>query len=145
MRSFLKFEKKSINPPYFGGKFNCQDCTAPCVLACDRNLLKFNENYVEFIPNDRGCNFCEKCANACINFVLNTKNSKNINALAKINVNLCLAWNNTMCYSCMDVCKYLAIEYFGVFRPVINEKCVGCGECIGSCFLKALNLVSKKD
>lgn len=137
--------KKPVNPPYFSGKFDCIGCNSPCVLACERNLLKFNETRVEFIVNDYGCNFCAKCADVCVNSVLSTENTKYINAFAKINVNSCLAWNDTVCYNCLDVCKYKAIEYFGVFRPVVNQNCIGCGECVGSCFVKSINLVAKKD
>lgn len=143
--SRLTGDKKPVNPPYFGGKFNCKDCNALCVASCDRNLLKFNEESVEFVTNEYGCNFCEKCAKACPNGVLSLENKHTINAFAKINVNSCLAWNDTICYNCYDVCKYGAIEYFGVFRPSINKSCVGCGECLGSCFIKAVNLVAKKD
>lgn len=143
--SRLTGNKKPVNPPYFSGEFDCKDCKAPCVLSCQRNLLKFNETSVEFVPNEYGCNFCENCAKACPKNVISLKNKHSIDAFAKINVNVCLAWNETICYSCLDVCKYKAIEYFGVFRPTVNENCVGCGECIGVCFVKAMSISPKKD
>lgn len=142
------FDRKLfIHPPYFSGEFNCDDCTAPCVSSCKRNLLRFEDGVVKFEVLNLGCNFCEDCAKACKSIGKNTLNlefSRYINAKAIINVNSCLAWNFTVCYSCYDVCLYKAIDYLGVFRPVVNDKCVGCGECVSSCFKDSINLKAIK-
>lgn len=132
-----------ISPPYFSGKFDCDDCEAVCINACDKDLLKFDGKKVKFMPNEKGCDFCRKCAVSCENskhLTLSLKFPAKIHAIAEISVNACLAWNSVVCYNCFDICKFKAIEYFGVFRPVINNKCVGCAECIGSCFKNAITL-----
>lgn len=58
----------------------------------------------------------------------------------QINTATCLAWNGVVCSSCADVCHARAIEFLGLFRPVINEKCDNCNECISSCFKGAINV-----
>ncbi|MCZ6132545.1 4Fe-4S ferredoxin [Campylobacter ureolyticus] len=139
----LKRFQKTIYPPYFSGKFECLECKAPCVTSCDKNLIKLKENFVYFEPNEFGCDFCKKCAIACQENQKNTLNldfGAKINAVAKIEITSCLAWNNTICYNCYEVCKFKAIEYFGVFKPTINKNCIGCGECVGACFKEALSL-----
>ena len=58
----------------------------------------------------------------------------------QINTTTCLAWNDVVCSNCADVCHARAIEFLGLFRPVINEKCDNCNECISSCFKGAINV-----
>lgn len=58
----------------------------------------------------------------------------------QINTATCLAWNDVVCSSCADVCHARAIEFLGFFRPVVNEKCDNCNECISSCFKGAINV-----
>ena len=60
-----KTAQKFIAPPYFCGEFNCVDCEAPCVSACDRELLNFENERVNFKFKSLGCNFCKECALAC--------------------------------------------------------------------------------
>ncbi|CZE51179.1 4Fe-4S ferredoxin [Campylobacter geochelonis] len=139
---FVK-SKKPITPPYFSSLFNCIDCHAPCILACDRNLLSYNGDMVEFKVLNLGCNFCEECAKACMQTkrgVLDLKFSSQIQASAVININSCLAWNDTICFNCLDSCKFKAIEFLGVFRPMVSQKCVGCGECLSACFKNSITL-----
>ncbi|PSM52062.1 ferredoxin-type protein [Campylobacter blaseri] len=142
-RGLFKKIKEPISPPYFSGKFDCKDCSAPCVSSCDRDLLSFLGDKVEFKVVDLGCNFCQNCALACENIgknVLSLKFEAKVLAKASLNINLCLAWNATTCYNCLDSCNYKAIDYFGVFKPTINDKCIGCGECLRNCFVNSLSL-----
>ncbi|ALV24863.1 ferredoxin-type protein [Campylobacter iguaniorum] len=136
---------QDIMPPYFGGKFDCLECDLLCIKACHRDVLIYEEGRVKFDTSKLGCDFCKECANVCPNGVLSLENPAIINAKTFINVNSCLAWNDVICYNCYDVCKFKAIEYFGVFRPVINQKCVNCGECLSSCFKSAISMSVKKD
>ena len=119
---FAKFkqrEPKLIAPPYFSGEFDCANCPAPCVSSCHRELLEFDGSRVKFNPEKLGCNFCKECAIACESIdkgVLNLAHLAKINATVEINTATCLAWNEVICYNCLDICKFRAIEYLGMFR-----------------------------
>ena len=69
-----------------------------------------------------------------------SNNSLNQAQKLQLNAATCLAWNNVVCSNCADVCHARAIEFLGLFRPVINEKCDNCNECISSCFKGAIDV-----
>ena len=134
---------KFINPPFFSGEFDCAGCDASCVSACEKELLSFENERVVFKVKKLGCDFCEECAKACQSScrrTLNLSSPKSINAKVSINVASCLAWNDTICYNCLDACKFKAVEFLGVFRPIINQNCVSCGECFDVCFKNSLEM-----
>ena len=134
---------KFINPPFFSGEFDCAGCDASCVSACEKELLSFENERVFFKVKKLGCDFCEECAKACQSNgrrTLNLNSPKSINAKVSINVASCLAWNDTICYNCLDACKFKAVEFLGVFRPIINQNCVSCGECFDVCFKNSLEM-----
>ena len=134
---------KFIDPPFFSGEFDCAGCDASCVSACEKELLIFENERVVFKVKKLGCDFCEECAKACQSSgrrTLNLSSPKSINAKVSINVASCLAWNDTICYNCLDACKFKAVEFLGVFRPIINQNCVSCGECFDVCFKNSLEM-----
>lgn len=54
----------------------------------------------------------------------------------------CLAWNQTMCYSCKEACREDAIQFNGLFKPVIlEEKCTYCGDCTLVCPVGSITVV----
>lgn len=116
----------------------------PCIGSCDRDLLKFCDDKIVFELGESGCNFCKECADSCMSTneggisTLDGSLGDKIEAVAKIEPNSCLAWNGVICYNCFEACKFRAIEYFGVFRPLVNSSCVGCGECVVACFKSAV-------
>ena len=136
---FAKFKQREprlIAPPYFSGEFDCINCHAPCVSSCQRELLEFDDGRVKFNQYKLGCNFCKECAIACESIgksVLNLAYPAKINASVEINTATCLAWNEVICCNCLDICKFRAIEYLGMFRPTVNDSCVGCSECVSVC------------
>ena len=104
--------------------------------SCQRELLEFDDGRVKFNQYKLGCNFCKECAIACESIgksVLNLAYPAKINASVEINTATCLAWNEVICYNCLDICKFRAIEYLGMFRPTVNDSCVGCSECVSVC------------
>ncbi|MCD8213048.1 MAG: 4Fe-4S ferredoxin [Campylobacter sp.] len=138
-----KTAPKAVTPPYFSGEFDCMDCQAPCVGACERELLSFEDGKIVFKVKNLGCNFCEACAVACDEVgrkTLGLEFNKFIKAKVSIEINSCLSWNDTICYNCQDACKFRAIEFLGVFRPTINDKCTACGECLSACFKNSLKM-----
>jgi ferredoxin-type protein NapF len=150
-RSFFRRVKNSpfksfIYPPYFDKKedfLNCLKCeTKDCLNACNEKIIKIENSIPVLDFTNSGCTFCDECAEACKEGVLKTENKKNkINAQMIINPNKCIAWNQTICFSCQDICEENAIIYKGMFNPVIDlEKCTGCGFCISVCPANAIEI-----
>ncbi|MEO1928136.1 MAG: 4Fe-4S binding protein [Nautiliaceae bacterium] len=130
--------KSYLYPPYFKEKedfLRCMECeTKDCLNACNEKIIKI-ENEIPILNFEiSGCTFCDECALACKYGVLNLENKKKINAEMIINPNKCIAWNQTICFSCQDICEESAISYNGMFNPVIDlDKCTACGFCITVC------------
>jgi len=138
--------KSFIYPPYYEKKedfLKCVECeTKECIKVCKENIIEI-ENEIPVIKfGINGCTFCDECATACPNDVLDIKHKKNrLNAEFIINPKTCLAWNQTMCFSCQDICEENAIIYKGMFNPVIDlEKCTACGFCISVCPTYAIDV-----
>lgn len=68
------------------------------------------------------------------------QNSENSEQKIQIDTHKCLAWNGVVCSTCADVCHARAIEFLGLYRPMINEKCDNCNDCLTSCFKGAINV-----
>jgi len=137
--------KPRIYPPYFDQKSDfdkCLECEEKkCIEACEENIL-FIEDNKPIIKFNRGCTFCDECANACELDVLKIDNKKEkLNCEIIINPKKCVAWNQTICFSCADVCIDKAIDFYGMFNPIINEdKCTSCGFCVGVCPSDAMEI-----
>jgi ferredoxin-type protein NapF len=143
-RSFFRRVKNSpfktfIYPPYYDKKENflkCNECESKdCLVACEEEIIQIQNGYPTLNFQKSGCTFCDECAKACKLNVLSLENKKEkINAEMIINPNKCIAWNQTICFSCQEACEEYAIIYKGMFNPVIDlEKCTGCGFCVGVC------------
>ena len=140
-------EKLLIRPPYnldpslFHNE--CPECEdKPCVASCGEEIIKVAEDgsvYLDFSKS--GCEFCDDCAKACERGVLSLENPSKIFAVAEINVISCMAWHQTICYSCKDVCLDDAITFTGLFNPEVDfDKCTGCGFCYGVCPTRAITM-----
>lgn len=147
--SFNKKEKqeKILRPPYFQDESifftNCTTCDGLCSTACEENIIIIQKDFTPKLDfTSSGCTYCDECANICPNEVLKLEYKKNIDVKIEIDVLSCLAWNQTMCFSCKDPCLDDAIDFLGMFRPSINDKCTSCGFCIKVCPTNAIKIVS---
>ncbi|NPA88475.1 MAG: ferredoxin-type protein NapF [Epsilonproteobacteria bacterium] len=130
--------KSFIYPPYFEKKedfLKCMECeTKDCLTACEEKIIKIENEMPVLDFSNSGCTFCDACAQTCPHGVLKIENKKEKIADIILIPNKCLAWNQTICFSCQDICEENAIIYNGMFNPVIDmEKCTGCGFCVGVC------------
>jgi len=148
-RSFFRRVKTSpfksyIFPPYYDKKedfLKCAECkTKDCLSACNEKIIQIIDEKPVLDFSKTGCTFCDECAEACTKQVLSIIYKKEkINAEMIINPQKCIAWNQTICFSCQDICEEYAIIYKGMLNPVIDlEKCTACGFCIGVCPTEAI-------
>jgi ferredoxin-type protein NapF len=137
--SFLRSEQKGVKPlhaPYFNilKKDICLACeTSSCISACTEKILKVSADKTPILDfANSGCTFCNDCANACEYSVMD--GTDKIAANFEIAPLSCLAWNKTMCMSCLDVCNEKAIKFSALFYPKIElASCTACGFCISRC------------
>jgi ferredoxin-type protein NapF len=130
--------KSFIFPPYYEKKedfLKCVECkNKDCLVACEEEIIKIENEMPVLDFFKSGCTFCDECAKACQLDVLKIENKKEKIAEMIINSKKCIAWNQTICFSCQDICKESAIIYKGMFNPIIDlDKCTGCGFCISVC------------
>ncbi len=150
--SFSKKEKqeKILRPPYYSIKeddslflTNCINCEGLCGTVCEENIIIIQEDSTPKLDfTNSGCTYCNKCAEACPNEVLNLKYKKLIDVKFEIDVLSCISWNKTMCFSCKDPCIDNAIDFLAMFRPSINDKCTSCGFCVKVCPTNAIKIIS---
>lgn len=148
-KPFKKEEKESnIRPPYFKDInlffTNCVECLdKPCITVCEENIIQVLEDKTVALDfSNSGCTYCNMCAIACTNGVLSLEDKKKIDVKIEIDVLTCLAWQNTMCFSCKDPCLDDAIEFLGMFRPTIISNCTSCGFCIKVCPTNAIKVTN---
>jgi len=136
-----------IRPPYFKEESDfskiCVTCESKsCTTVCEENIILINEDGTPSLNfANSGCTYCDECAIACKDDVLQVENRKNIQARFSIDVLKCMSWNQTMCFSCKDPCFDDAIKFLGMFRPEINsDLCTSCGFCIKVCPSDAISV-----
>lgn len=118
------------------GRSACSECvSSSCVRVCPESIVIREAGAVPVLDfSRRGCTFCAECAHACEHDLFASAPAVRIDAEVRIAIVECLAWNQTICRSCADVCNDRAIEFTGLFNPQINaERCSACGFCIGVC------------
>ena len=143
LSTLLKPKKtKAIRPPYSLNLFKeCVECEGVCKTVCEESIIEIDGLKAPILNfKNSGCTFCKECARSCPKGVLSLNNAEIINATVKIDLTLCLAWNNTMCFSCKDACIYNSIEFLGLFRPEIKDNCVACGFCYSVCPVNAIEI-----
>lgn len=140
-----------VRPPYHqeGYAFlelcvTCQD--TPCVNACEENIISLDAVHTPCLDfTKRGCTFCDACARECPSGVLDIAFKKEFPLNAEIDIIACMAWNQSLCNSCLDACDVVAIHFLGLFRPQIEmDICNGCGMCIGICPSNAIAIKCKE-
>lgn len=146
-KPFRQKQENIIRPPYFKDEnlffTNCIKCIEKsCSTVCEENIIIIQKDLTPKIDfTNSGCTYCDLCAKACNNEVLNLEYKKNISTKIQIDIQSCLAWNQTMCFSCKDPCLDDAINFLAMFKPTINENCTSCGFCIKVCPTNAIKVL----
>lgn len=127
----------------------CED--KPCTTVCDEEIIKIlDDGSVGLNFSKRGCTYCDACLESCPKEVLTQEPEyKHIQAFIKLDITMCMAWQNVICSSCRDVCYDNAIKFLGMLRPEINyDNCTSCGFCLGVCPSNAITataLIQQKE
>ncbi len=140
----VKREEKFLPPPYFADLSDfekCQSCEEkPCVSACEEAIIRIVDQKPQLDFSKSGCTYCDACALLCPKEVLKVESRKDIGK-ASINPVGCMAWHQTICSLCHDICETRAIKFYGMFKPEIDANlCNGCGFCIGVCPSGAIDI-----
>jgi len=130
-------------PPYYSDEQDfekCRECESKaCASACEEQIITIVDEKPSLDFSASGCTFCDECAKVCQGDVLAVE-KKRVLPRVVIDILGCLAWQKTICSMCKDVCLDRAIEFVGLFNPQINDKCTGCGFCVGVCPTKAIKI-----
>jgi len=140
-----------VRPPYHHKDYDfslvCTQChDTPCVEACEENIITLDAAHTPCLDfSHKGCTFCEACAKACPNGILDITCKRDLEVTAKIDIMACMAWHQSLCNSCLDACEPRAILFLGLFRPEIEtDTCIGCGMCVGICPSDAIHMHAKE-
>jgi ferredoxin-type protein NapF len=122
----------------------CPQCESKaCAASCDEAIIVIAADGTPILNFTKsGCTFCEDCAKACEAGVLRLEEGpERINARFLIGTEACMAHHGTICFACKEPCIEDAILFTGLFNPVIDdEKCTGCGFCLGRCPTRAIEM-----
>ena len=148
----LQPSKKSgvvVRPPYFreGEDFSkCIECEGFCVEKCETNIIKIGEDKTPSLDfSQNGCTFCDACALACPEDVLELEYKNGVDVTIEIDPKKCMSWSKSICFSCKDPCLDNAIEFSGMFYPeIVADRCTSCGFCIKYCPTEAIIIKEKE-
>ncbi len=137
--SKTKEKKVIMRPPYFGDEnafdIECQNCQGVCATSCQEQIIVIGADKTPSLDFSKsGCTYCDACAIACKADVLTLESKAMIKVDVLISKKSCMSWEGVMCFSCKDPCLEDAIDFTGMFKPIINaDKCTACGFCISRC------------
>lgn len=113
-------------------------CPPRCVLFHQSDGSKAaNTPYID--PAEKSCILCGYCMEACPTDALTVTPLREVNmGIAQIDRVACYPWvDRGICGACVSVCplgdKAIDFEFGNFYRPVVNDGCVGCGQCVEVC------------
>jgi ferredoxin-type protein NapG len=98
---------------------------------------KVNTPYIN--PEKRGCTLCNKCMEVCPTNALTEMPRDQIRmGIAQIDRAACYPWvDKGVCGACVVVCplgdKAIDFDFANIYRPVVRQGCIGCGQCVEVC------------
>lgn len=113
-------------------------CPPRCIIFYRRDgSSAVNTPYIN--PETKSCILCGKCMSVCPTNALTITAVENIRmGIARIDRTACYPWvDRGICGACVSVCplgdKAIGFDFGNIYRPVIKNGCVGCGQCVEVC------------
>ncbi|MCA0870502.1 ferredoxin-type protein NapF [Seohaeicola saemankumensis] len=121
----------------------CGDCASACPEAI---IVMDKDGFPVIDPKVGACTQCGVCIDVCDTGALDAGQPWLWKASAKSS---CLSRNGVHCRTCQDFCDAGAIRFQlqtgGRSEPRIDlDQCIGCGGCVSSCPINAVELVKMK-
>ncbi len=117
-----------------------------CAEVCPPRCIKFwsreggtNSNTPYINPREHSCILCGKCMEVCPTDALTVTPIRQVRmGIAQIDRVACYPWvNRGVCGACATVCPLgtdaIAFAFANIYRPVVQQGCVGCGQCVEVC------------
>lgn len=164
----LKPSKKYLRPPgalpekeFLSTCINCHRCAQACPNDCIKyvnnplNPILHDTPYIE--PREKACILCMKCTQACpsgsLQPIVNDEGAtiqQHVKmGIAVVDTNICNSFNGYSCGVCIRACPFaeVALKTETWERPIVTDKCVGCGLCEQSCihYPQAIRVVPLRD
>lgn len=117
-------------------------CPNKCIkfAGIDGGLVNLATPYIK--PREQGCILCMKCTHICPTGALEPIED-DIDEIvdhvrmgrAVVDKTICYSYNNRVCGFCYEACPLpdVALRLEIPARPVVTDKCVGCGLCEKIC------------
>lgn len=117
-----------------------------CGEVCPPKAVKFkqrdggggvNTPYID--PANKACILCNKCMEVCPTDALTLIPIREIDmGTAQIDRSACYPWvDEGICGACVAICplgeKAISFTFANIYKPAVNEGCVGCGQCVEVC------------
>ncbi len=117
-----------------------------CAEVCPPRCVKFdrraggdavNTPYID--PVERSCILCGKCMEVCPTAALTPTPIEKVDmGIAQIDRTACYPWvDRGVCGACANICplgeEAIGFAFANMYRPVVKEGCVGCGQCVEVC------------
>jgi ferredoxin-type protein NapG len=113
-------------------------CPPRCILFDKREGGDaVNTPYIN--PEQKACTLCGKCMDVCPTEALVKTPLNEIDmGIAEIDRAACYPWvDRGICGACVAICplgdRAISYDFANMYRPVIQEGCVGCGLCVEIC------------
>lgn len=96
-----------------------------------------NTPYID--PAKKACILCNKCMEVCPTDALTEIPIRDIDmGIAQIDRAACYPWvDEGICGACVVICPLgeaaISFTFANIYKPAVNEGCVGCGQCVEVC------------
>lgn len=117
-----------------------------CAEVCPPRCIDFykreggdqvNIPYID--PKLKACILCGKCMEVCPTEALTPTDREDVAmGIAQIDRTACYPWVDTgVCGACVIICplgeRAIRFDFANIYRPVVQQECVGCGLCVEVC------------